>query len=209
MGQNPIEGSNPSLSANLFRLSVAPPRPRPQLPRPRKSALIFPFVALFSPVKPVLFAVFFACAFAVFPANATLYACIGADGKKSYTSNPNSAECVQQPSYEPGAPKVAPPPKPVPPKPAVKTRAPSPPKKINIPSIKPQEQSGRDIRRREILVHELQSEIKYRDAYRRGINKADNSKVRDHYRRLIRIHELNILAIQGELNLLGANSARN
>ena len=197
MGQNPIEGSNPSLSAN-------PPTPtrshhtNPIQPPPRRF-----------PVKPVFFAFVFACAFAVFPADAALYACIGADGKKSYTSNPNQPGCVEQPSYEPGAAKVAPPPKPTPPaKPAAKTRA-TAPKKITIPDIKPQEQSGRDIRRRAILLHELKNEIEFRDAYRKGINRVDNKKARDHYRRLIRVHELNILAIQGELNLLGANSARN
>ena len=159
-------------------------------------------------MKPVLFAVFFACVFAVFPADAGLYACIGPDGKKSYKSAPDQPGCVQQQSYEPGAPKVAPPPKPPsPPKPAAKTRAPSPPKKITIPDINPREQSGRDLLRRQILVHELRNEIRFRDAYRKHIGGADR-KARAHYRRLIRVHELNILAIQGELNLLGANSAR-
>ena len=158
-------------------------------------------------MKSVVIAVLVACVIAAFPARAQLYACIGAGGKKSFTSDPNDPGCKLQPSYEPGAKKPAALP---PPKPAVKA-APPPkkPKKITIPNVAPREQSGRDLMRRQILVHELNREIKTRATYSAQIKQAASEKVRAYFGRLMRVHELNIVAIRRELDLLGGSSARN
>ena len=199
MGQNPIEGSNPSLSANIIR----------------------------PPMKPLFIVVLLAGVFAAFPARAELFACTGADGRKSFTTNPNDSNCVRHPSYESGAPgsqpprpAILPPPTPTTPTapstptapatpPAAKTAPPKPPTRVNIPNVAPREQSVRDIRRRDILVYELRREMKSRETFLAQIAQAKSEKTRAFFRRLVRVHELNILAIRRELDLLGGSSARN
>ena len=138
---------------------------------------------------------------------AELFACVGPDGKKSYTTNPRSPDCKQSPSYEPGA-KNSPSPSPAKPaaaKPAPKPNAPA----VAIPRVSPKTQAVRDSRRRLILAHELRREINTRDSHRRRLALADDEKIRDFLRRLVRVHNLNILAIRREMELLGENPPRN
>ena len=169
-------------------------------------------------MKPLLIVVLLAGVFAAFPARAELFACTGADGRKSFTTNPNDSNCVRHPSYESGAPgsqpprpAVLPPPTPATPAtpPAAKTSPPKPPTRVNIPNVAPREQSVRDIRRRDILLYELRREMKSRETYLAQIPQAKSEKTRAFFRRLVRVHELNILAIRRELDLLGGSSARN
>ena len=158
-------------------------------------------------MKSAVIAVLVACVIAAFPARAELYACIGAGGKKSFTSDPNDPGCKLQPSYEPGAKK--PPAALPPPKPAAKATPPKKPRKITIPNVAPREQSGRDLKRRQILIHELNRELKTRATYSAQIKQAASENARAFFRRLMRVHELNILAIRRELDLLGGSTARN
>ena len=170
----------------------------------------------------LIVAAVFALCLAAVPARADLFACVGASGKKIFTTSPEDPACKRHPSYEPGAKKSAPAPKPAlapAPKPAPvaipakKKIAPAPkpaaPRKINIPKVTPKTQADRDILRRQILIHELNREIKTRETLLKNIAQAKSQVIRTHFKRLVRVHELNILAIRREIDLLGGNSARN
>ena len=159
----------------------------------------------------VLFAAILLVAVPATTSRAELFACVGPDGKKSYTTNPRSPGCKQSPSYEPGAKNSHPSPspaKPAPDKPAAKSGTSGTPA-VAIPRVSPKTQAVRDSRRRLILAHELRREINTRDSHRRRLALADDEKIRDFLRRLVRVHNLNILAIRREMELLGENPPRN
>lgn len=141
--------------------------------------------------------------FSLAPASAQLYLCKDGDQTRYISAPTADGNCRLQPSYEKNAkPQLQPiQPAPVKPSTAGKPKLIGVPKTTTRPFVSDLTQKQRDDKRGEILLYERAQELQRKDIWLKQLSTtaADDTRRLTLLQEQIRIHELNIVAIEQEL----------